>query len=128
VRREEAVEFVADDARLHPDAPPIDVEREDAIEVPREVDDDPAADDLPGQGRARAAGHEADATLGREAYERADVGLGPRDRDGQGPLLVLRGVGRVDRPREVIDEQVALERVRESFQIGDVHADGILGS
>ena len=128
VRREEAVELVADDARLHAHAPPLDIEREDAIEVPCEVDDDPAADDLTGQGRARAAGHEADATLRREADERAHVGLGPRNRDGQRSLLILRRVGRVDRPREVIDEQVALERVRESLQIGDVHADGILGS
>ena len=108
------VERVADHARLHADGVAIDVDRHDPIQVAAGIDDDPAAHHLPGQRRASGAGNQADAMLGGKPHEFVDVGLRCGERHRQRPFLILRRVGRVDRPREVVDEQIALETGRES--------------
>ena len=105
------IERVADHARLHADGAPLDVDRQDAIQMAARIDDDPAAHHLPGQRRAGGAGYQADAFRGGKQHEFADVGLRCGERHRQRPFLILRRVGRVDRPREVIDEQIAREPV-----------------
>ena len=111
------VERVADNAWLHADGAAADVDREDPVQVAARIDDDPAAHHLTGQRRARGPRDQADAIRGGEPNECADVGLGLGERHGQRPFLVLGRVGRVDRPRQIVDEQVAFEAGREGRQL-----------
>ena len=48
VRREMLVERVSHHARLHANAPPLNVERHDPIQMPARIDNDSAPDHLPG--------------------------------------------------------------------------------
>ena len=73
------------------------------------IDDDSTPDHLPSQRRARGTGNQADTVLRRILHERADISLRFGNCHGQRPFLILRRIGRVDRPREVIDVEVALE-------------------
>jgi hypothetical protein len=76
----------------------------------------PPSDHLAGERRAGAAGNDPH-PLGRgEANDRADIGVGSRERHRQRPLLVFGGIGGVDRPRRVIDEQFAVEPRRKRRQ------------
>ena len=115
-RREMLIERVADHARLHADGVAIDVDRQDPIQVAARIDNDPAAHHLPGQRRAGSTGNQTDAMLRRKPHEFADVGLRSGERHRDGPFLILRRVGRIDRPREVVDEQITLEAGRESHE------------
>ena len=110
------IERVADHARLHADGASLDVDRYDPIQMAARIDDDPAAHHLPGQRRAGGTGNQADAMFRGKPHEFADVGLRPGECHCNGPFLILRRVGRIDRPREVVDEQIALEAGRESRQ------------
>jgi len=47
--------------------------------------------------------------LGCEPQHRGDVGFRPGEDHGERPLLVLGGISRVDRPAEIVDQEVALE-------------------
>ena len=128
VRREEPVQVVADHARLHADFGGRGVERHDPVEVPPGVDDDPAPHHLPGERRARGAGHERHAVGRGEADKLANIGLGPRQRHRQRPLLILRGVGRVDRPGDVVGADFALEPTGQLGQRrGHVRWGAVLG-
>jgi len=103
------IERIADHAGLDADRAAADIDLQNAIQMAARIDDNSAPHHLPGQRRACGAGDEADPVLRRILHERADVSLGFGNYHRQRPLLILRRIGRVDRPREVIDEQVALK-------------------
>ncbi len=119
--REEPVELVSHDARLHANAPRRDVERHDCVEMPPEIDDDAAPDDLTGERRAGAAGDERGAGGGRKPDQLADVGIGFREGHGERPLLILRRIGRIDRAGEWIEQKPAGEAIAEVFEFGGDH-------
>jgi hypothetical protein len=109
VAGEKPVELVADHARLDADTAVRHVERQDPVHVPAGVDDDPRTDDLAGQRRSRRPGYEPDPLGSCEADELAHVVLSGGEGDPQRTLLVLGGVGRVDRPGDVVEPQLAGE-------------------
>ena len=103
------IERIADHARLDAHRTPRDVDRHDLVQVAAGVDNDPPSDHLAGERRASAAGNDPH-PLGRgKPDDLADIGVGSRERHRQRPLLVFGGIGGVDRPRRVIDEQFAVE-------------------
>lgn len=82
------------------------------------IDDDPIANDLPGQRSAGAARNQSDAMLVGEENQLAHIGLGPWQRDREGERLILRGVRRIERAHRVIMKKLAGETGGEVVEKG----------
>ena len=109
VRRKGLVDLAGDGARLDADAPAGDVHRQDAIHIFREVDDDAAAEGLPGQARPRPAGGHGDAQAGGCADGLGHVVGRLRHHDRQRRDAVDARRRRVRRPAEPVGQHVALD-------------------
>ena len=122
---EEPVELVADDAGLDADAAGGDIDRQDPVHPPAGIDDDPRTDHLPGQRRPGGPGDQADPLGRREPDQFLHVAVSGGQGHRQRPLLVLGGVGRVDRPGDVVPPQFARQPAGERPQaVGQGAGDG----
>lgn len=101
MRLERPIELVEDHARLHAHEPAGDVNVEDLVQVPRDVDDDAGRQRLPvGAGAAapRREGQLREAGLARDPSGRDDVGGVLRVDDRLREYLIDRVVGCRDEP------------------------------
>ena len=108
------------DARLHARDLPRRIERDDAVQVFREVHDDRDVAALAGEARARAARQDRRARFAARRDRGDDVGFVERNDEPDGNLAIVRRVGRVERARAGVEAhfaahgllQRALERLR----------------
>ena len=108
-----AVEVVEHDARLDHASAVLDVERDDAVQVFGEIDDDAVIDGLAAlRGAAAARGDDPPGVAGdRQRPQRLVDGL--RHHHARGHDLVERGVGRIAAAVEGIEEHVARNFARQ---------------
>ena len=110
---EKAIERRQHHAGLHPHA--LAVDRQDAAEIAREIDDDPAAERLARQARARAARINRDIVLcrvlrpWRRRLERS------RPHHAERTQLVNAGVGRIELRVEVVAADFASQHAPQVF-------------
>ena len=107
MRLELAVEIVEHDARLDHAGAVLDIQRDDAVQVFREIDDDAVIDGLAAlRGAAAARRHDpALVAADRQRPQRLVHGFG--DDHACGHDLVERGVGRIAAATEAIEQHVA---------------------
>ena len=102
-----AVEVVEHDAGLDHAGAVFDVEREEAVQVLGEVDDDPLVDGLAAlRGPAAARGDDQALVPGDRKRPQRLV-HGPGNHHAQGQDLVERGIGRVAAAVEGVEENIA---------------------
>ena len=109
VGSEKPVELVADHARLHPHPPPLGSQPQDAIHAAAHVDHDAAADHLARQRRARRPRDQPNVFNGGKTDQLMHIGIGRRKRHRLRPLLILRRIGRINRPSHPIAANLALK-------------------
>jgi hypothetical protein len=116
---ERPVEFVQHDAGLDDAAPVGGVDLDDAVEMPRRVEDERFVDRLAALRGAATARQNADAGSSRDGERRGHVGGVARRGDGDRHHLVMRGIGRIAPAREAVEPHLALQRPAETlFQSG----------
>jgi hypothetical protein len=101
------VEVIQHDSRLDHAASIFDVERDDAVQVLREIDDDTVIDSLTALRRAAAAWRDDPAVLPDDAERPQRFVDGSRDHDPRWYDLIKRSVGRIPAAVEGIEEDVA---------------------
>ena len=110
------------DAGLHARDLRRGIERDDAVQVLREVHDDRDVAALAGEARARAARQDRRAGFAARCDRRRDVGFVERNDEPDGNLAVVRRVGGVERARAGVEPHFAahgaLQRALERFACG----------
>ena len=105
--REPRVQMVENDARLYADAPFLDVELLDVMQVLADVDHDCVVDGLAALRRAGAARQDRNSGFGANRAHGEDVVDVLGDDDAARLDLIDRRVGRVEPPRERIERNLA---------------------
>src|SRR5581483_7865101 len=108
-----SAEVVEDDARLDARRPRRRVDREHAIQVLREVDDDRDVRALAGEARPAAAREHRRAVVAADRHRRDDVVDRPRDHDPDRHLPVVRAARRVEGAIPRPEPHLALELAAE---------------
>ncbi len=116
VRRERQVvalrgvaQVVEHDARLDARRPRDGIERDDAVQVFREVDDDRDVAALPGEARAAAAREHRRTSLAAGGQRLRHVVDRARNDDTDRHLAIVGAVGRVERAAAVVEADFAFE-------------------
>ena len=107
VPSEPAVEVVEHDAGLDHAGAVLDVERDDAVQMFREIDDDAVVDGLAALRGAAAARRDDPSGVAGDRQRPQRLVHGPGHHHARGHDLVERGVGRVAAAVEGIEEHVA---------------------
>ena len=87
------------------------IERDDAVHVLREVDDDRDVAALAGEARAGAARQDRRADVAARPDGGCHVVFVERNHDADGNLPIVRRVGRVERARAVVEAHFAADRL-----------------
>ncbi len=123
------VQLVEHEPRLDPAATVLDVEIQNAVQVPGIVEHQSGVHRLAALRRPAAAGGDGDPGRARRAEGRGNVGLRARHCHAQRHDLVERGVRRVAAARERVEENLALEIAPQPFfQHPPLPLDGALHS
>ena len=114
------VQLVQHDTGLDPCPAPGRIHFEHAVEVLRRVDDDAAADGLTGLRRTAASHRQGAAVLRADRHGPHDVVARLHDHDAERLDLVDAGVGRIQRARDPVEADFALDR---GFEIAPQRVD-----
>ena len=115
------VQVVLDEPRLHARPLLLDVDLEDRVHVPREVQHERAVHRLARERRAAAARQERHVPRLRHLDRRLDVVVVARDDDADRLHLVHRGIGRVEEARRGIEANIPGDDLPK-FMLEVVHA------
>ena len=115
---ERGVQAVEHHAWLHTRPSLLEVDLQDAIHVPGEVEHQGASDGLPGEAGAGAAGQERDALARGEGDGRGHILLVAGHHHPKGLFAVDAGIGAVERPGKAVEVDFSLQALLQFLGYG----------
>src|SRR5581483_3580299 len=110
VRPEKLVELIEHHAGADAHGALLEIEFGDRLVMPAEIDDEPFADRAADEPGAGAAGNDRDAAFTGRLDDGTDLLRVTRERNGRRFDLVMRSVGGVKLPRDIVESYFAIRR------------------